>query len=70
MFGIRPVRHSPASLEGRPSVEETEKAATAVAGDLKAKGLKRVYLGPENADGDRDVFRPSQSAKKDKDIGA
>ena len=51
-------------LGGEASVEETEKAATAVAGDLKAKGLKRVYLGPENADGDRDVFAEASPPKK------
>lgn len=51
-------------LGGEASVEDTEKAATAVMGELKAKGLSRVYLGPENAEGDRDIFAAASPPKR------
>jgi hypothetical protein len=51
-------------LGGEASVEDTEKAASAVMGELKAKGLSRVYLGPENAEGDRDIFAAASPPKR------
>lgn len=46
------------------TTEDTEQAAVSVTAELKPEGLKRIFLGPENEDGDREVFAEASPPKR------
>ncbi|MDR3525847.1 MAG: DUF4157 domain-containing protein [Rhizomicrobium sp.] len=55
-------------LGAETTPEQAEAAAQAVTSQLQAQGLKRVYLGPENAEGDREVFAEASPPKRIKTL--
>ncbi|HWR01830.1 MAG TPA: DUF4157 domain-containing protein [Chlorobaculum sp.] len=51
-------------LGNEATPEETERSAQGVTSQLSAQGLKRIFIGPENADGDREIFAEASPPKR------
>lgn len=51
-------------LGAEATVEEIEQTGVNVTANLKSEGLKRIFLGPENADGDQEIFAEASPPKR------